>query len=188
MCPKAYQAWIQYPDTIKNNKNRVVMSDSKTHFQRIRWIILFYYQRWNRWKWTTRYVFLHRHAQVRCNNFFVCFEQKHKEKRWWVSGSKGFSNDLTYPPSPTDGMGNSEWWHGWHPLFHLKSDRRERTITGVETDKFSHVIWMYVGTKRISVHESTWCTSGICDLSNVLCVLWSVGWSGWLVRLVSHIL
>ena len=29
-------------------------------------------------------------------------------------------------------MGNSVWWHGWHPLFHLKSDRRERTITGVE--------------------------------------------------------
>jgi len=29
---KSFQAWIRYPETIKNNKYRVVMSDSKTHY------------------------------------------------------------------------------------------------------------------------------------------------------------
>ena len=84
-------------------------------------------------------------------------------------------------------MGNSVWWHGWHPLFHLKSDRRESTITGVGTDKFPHVIWMYVGTKRISVHESTWCTSNVCDQSISMCGLswWSVGWVGLCLNIFS---
>ena len=104
MCPKVYQAWIQYPDTIKNNKivfpKHIFHGFNESYCSTIKGGI-----GENERPGTSFYTDVPKFVAT---TSFVCVEQKHKEKRWWVSGSKGFSDDLTYPPSPTDGMGNSE--------------------------------------------------------------------------------
>ena len=106
---KSFQAWVQYPDTIKNNKYRVVMSDTKTHY--FNGIDESYCATYkcgtveNERPGVTFYSDVPGHVQ---KQQFCMLCRKHNQKKVaWVAGSKAFK-DLPYHPSPTDGMGNSE--------------------------------------------------------------------------------
>ena len=84
------------------------------------------------------------------------------------------SKDPTYQPSPTDGMGNREWWHGW--LFHQKSNRIMKNDYRWRNRQLPPCHWMYVGTnKSCSCMIDTFVR---IDLMCALCsvVGWLVGW------------
>jgi hypothetical protein len=89
---KSFQAWVQYPDTIKNNKYRVVMSDTKTHY--FNGIDESYCATYkcgtieNERPGVTFYSDVPGHVQ---KQKFCMLCRKHNQKKVaWVAGSKGF--------------------------------------------------------------------------------------------------